>query len=125
LTFGTQEKVAPPLIARFRADFRKVHNSGVKKCTEFFVPKISFPGKKFPFRLTSEFCAVLKLAQNCASFNTLFWTILNKFFQLLSGALLIFLEDKRSNKIETVQCIVTLFYKLILGFKAKPKTHEA
>jgi hypothetical protein len=86
LTFGPQEKVAPPLIARFRADFRKVHTSCVKKCTEFFVPKIIFPGKIFIFRLTPEFCAVLKSAQNCASFNTLFGTILNKFFQLISGA---------------------------------------
>jgi hypothetical protein len=40
----------------------------------------------------------------------------------------IFLEVRRSNKIETVQYFIKknafLFYKLVLGFKAKTKSHE-
>jgi hypothetical protein len=48
------------------------------------------------------------------------------FFQLLQVEALLFSEDKRSNKLETVQYFKkTVFYNLVLEFQAKPKTHEA
>jgi hypothetical protein len=42
-------------------------------------------------------------SEKIASFDTLFAQFLRNFFQLLYGTVLLFLEVKRSNKIETVQ----------------------
>ncbi len=63
--------------------------------------------KCFPFCQTRDFCTS---AQNSASFDTLHAQFKRNFFQLLNGPALFFSNDKRSNKIETVQYIKKHFF---------------
>ncbi len=83
----------------------------------FILQKEIFWGKNILGHfLTQELWSFLKSARNCASFN-----FNQKIFQHLWGAVLIFQEDKRSNKIETVEYKKKHFYKLVLGCQGQIK----
>jgi hypothetical protein len=65
----------------------------------------------------------LKSAQNGASFDTLCEKFPRIFFQLSEGAVLIILEDKRSNKIETIQYFKNAFLKTKLRISRSNQNH--
>jgi hypothetical protein len=53
----------------------------------------------------------LKSAQNCASFDTLCGQFREKKIQLLLGAVVLFLGDKRSNQVVTIQHFKNAFFE--------------
>jgi hypothetical protein len=59
--------------------------------------------------------------QNSASFDTLCTQFQRNFFSTLIRDGAVFLEDKRSNKIETIQYKKNTFLKPVLGFQGQTK----
>ncbi len=76
--------------------------------------------KKFPFYQTRDFCTFLKSVQDSASFDNLYAQCWRNFFSTFIRGSATFFEDKRSNKIETVQYF-NAFYKLVKGFQGQTK----
>ncbi len=114
------------------AGLKKVYYVCVKKCPEVFSQENAFLLKslKNHFFWKKFFCLLLNTSLHLFEISAnlrFFWyplqIISKKFFStLIRGVAIIFLEEKRSNKIETIQYIQKMFsYKLGSCLKAKPK----